>query len=665
MKQKLLLTLLFVLFNIFVQSETIDSISIDKKIYEVYSRKNDSIFAFSSIEKLISQSKSINYHGGLVSAIQLKGYLFLNYGKYNLAQKYIFEAYELTKNLKNDKVLAQTYRLIGTYYERKEEYEKALDFFFKSLNLRIKLNDNKGIAECNASIGIIFHYTGQIKKAILYYQRSLAFYLVEKNEKSIADVQSNIGAAYNNLGHLDSAIYYLQSVILIKNRLKDYIGQGQSYHNLATTYALKGEYNKALEYYNLAIKNTGRGAENDNNGSSYQLAGGTLIKLKRYDEAKKYLTISENILKRNNLYDELADNYIKQAELFEKLGDFKTSVYYNSLKNSLMDSLAQVKTKLSFDEIEAKYKAAEKQQELELLKSQNKILEQQSKYNSFLAIGSFLLLVTLTILLFYLKEVKQTRKELIQKNQLIEANNREAFYQNTNLENLIAENQTIMGVLAHDLRSPFSKILGLANILEDEDEKAEGLAYLNYIKTISKDALQLIQDTVNISQIYNEDAESLQAKVQPINSTQIIEETAAGFVAIAKEKSIAIIVNNNSDNLIFFSSKEYVRRILDNLISNAIKFSPVNSKVILSCSQINNNVVFSIKDNGPGLTEADQKQLYIRFKKLSARPTGNEASSGLGLFIVKQLIDLLGGNISVISEKGKGCEFIIEFKIKN
>jgi len=264
-----------------------------------------------------------------------------------------------------------------------------------------------------------------------------------------------------------------------------------------------------------------------------------------------------------------------------------------------------------------------------------------------------------------LKEVKQTRKELIQKNQLIEANNREAFYQNTNLENLIAENQTIMGVLAHDLRSPFSKILGLANIIEDEDERAESLVYLNYIKTISKDALQLIQDTVNISQIYNEDAESLQAKVQPINSTQIIEETASGFVAIAKEKSIAIIVNNNSDNLIFFSSKEYVRRILDNLISNAIKFSPSNSKVILSCSQINNNVVFSIKDNGPGLTEADQKQLYIRFKKLSARPTGNEASSGLGLFIVKQLIDLLGGNISVISEKGKGCEFIIEFKIKN
>lgn len=420
-----------------------------------------------------------------------------------------------------------------------------------------------------------------------------------------------------------------------------------------------------MEYYNLAIKNTGRGAENDNNGSSYQLAGGTLIKLKRYDEAKKYLTVSENILKRNNLLEELAENYIKQAELHEKMGDFKTSMYYNSLKNSLVDSLAQVKTKLSFDEIEAKYKAAEKQQELELLMSQNKMVEQKSKYYSFLAIGSFLLLVTLTILLFYSKEVKQTRKELIQKNQLIEANNREAVYQNTNLENLIAENQTIMGVLAHDLRSPFSKILGLANILDDEDEKAESLAYLNYIKTISKDALQLIQDTVNISQIYNEDAESLQAKVQPINSTQIIEETTAGFIAIAKEKSIDIVVNNNSDNLIFLSSKEYVRRILDNLISNAIKFSPINSKIILSCSQINNNVVFSIKDNGPGLTEADHKQLYIRFKKLSARPTGNEASSGLGLFIVKQLVDLLGGNISVISEKGKGCEFIVEFKIKN
>jgi signal transduction histidine kinase len=133
---------------------------------------------------------------------------------------------------------------------------------------------------------------------------------------------------------------------------------------------------------------------------------------------------------------------------------------------------------------------------------------------------------------------------------------------------------------------------------------------------------------------------------------------------VAKDKNIELVVNNTLENLKICNAKEYLNRVFDNLLSNAIKFSPANSKVVFSANQVNNKVVFSIKDSGPGFTDEDKKQLFMRFKKLSARPTGNEASSGLGLFIVKQLVSAMGGDIQVISEYGKGTEFIVELPIK-
>lgn len=661
---RVFLLLLFLTASFSVFSETLNPEIIKQKIYEVYVKKNDSAFAFSSVEKIIKESEKINYPSGVAAALQLKGYLYLSYGHFDMAKQYIFDAYELNKGLGNDTVLAQNLRIISMYYERKEEYEIALEYIFQSLNLRKKINDPKGIAECNASIGIIFHYTNQIQKAILYYKKSLSYYLLEKNEKSIADLQSNIGAAFNSLGNLDSAIYYLQSVAQIKIKLKDYIGLGQTYHNLGISYSLEGQYQRAFEYFNLAIKNTGGGENNDNNGTSYQLAGGVLIKLKRYDEAKKYLAISESILKKNNLTDELAENHLKFSELYEKIGDFKKSIYYNSLKNKLVDSLAQVKTKLSFDEIEAKYKAVEKSHEVELLKAQNKILEHETKYYSALAIGSLILMIVITILGFYLNILRRTRNKLIHQNQIIESQNKAAVYQNNNLENLIAENQTIMGVLAHDLRSPFGKIAGLTHLLRDEQDEKERIVFTDYIQNICKEALQIIQDTIHISEIYNEKANNLSAKTELFKPSAVLSNTVNSFKAIAQEKGIILELTDASDNVTIENSQEYLSRILDNLISNAIKFSPANAKVLLYSNVQQNHIVIGIKDQGPGLSEKDKEKLFKRFQKLSAKPTANESSTGLGLFIVKQLVELMDGTITVNSVQGQGAEFIVTLPLQ-
>ena len=114
-----------------------------------------------------------------------------------------------------------------------------------------------------------------------------------------------------------------------------------------------------------------------------------------------------------------------------------------------------------------------------------------------------------------------------------------------------------------------------------------------------------------------------------------------------------------AENINMNTDKSYLSRILDNLISNAIKFSPHGTSMKVEASLENGGIRFSVRDQGPGFSEADKKDLFKKFKKLSARPTGGESSNGLGLAIVKILVDRLGGKIQLNSAQGQGSEFII------
>jgi signal transduction histidine kinase len=104
---------------------------------------------------------------------------------------------------------------------------------------------------------------------------------------------------------------------------------------------------------------------------------------------------------------------------------------------------------------------------------------------------------------------------------------------------------------------------------------------------------------------------------------------------------------------------------MDNLLSNAIKFSPKESLVAVTLGEEGGYFYISIKDQGPGFTEEDQRSLFQKFKKLSARPTAGESSNGLGLAIVKTLVDRLDGNIELKTQVRHGSEFFIRFPLRD
>jgi signal transduction histidine kinase len=126
----------------------------------------------------------------------------------------------------------------------------------------------------------------------------------------------------------------------------------------------------------------------------------------------------------------------------------------------------------------------------------------------------------------------------------------------------------------------------------------------------------------------------------------------------ANRKSINLRIGT-SPELWARADRAATLQILDNLISNALKYSPPNTTVHIHTLPEQNYVLVKIRDEGPGISEADQRKLFQKFSRLSARPTGGESSTGLGLSIVKRLAEAMGGTIQCHSALGAGATFIL------
>jgi len=154
-----------------------------------------------------------------------------------------------------------------------------------------------------------------------------------------------------------------------------------------------------------------------------------------------------------------------------------------------------------------------------------------------------------------------------------------------------------------------------------------------------------------------------------ININELVTDSIDKNLLNALKKSQEIVFAQDESFKGFIEGDRIrIAEILDNILSNAIKFSPLEKTITINVEQATNKfkdsiVRIEVKDNGPGFSKEDLSKIFGAFQRLSAQPTGGESSSGLGLSIVKKLVELHNGKISVESKLGKGSKFIIDFPL--
>ena len=219
-----------------------------------------------------------------------------------------------------------------------------------------------------------------------------------------------------------------------------------------------------------------------------------------------------------------------------------------------------------------------------------------------------------------------------------------------------------IGNVVHDLRSPVASINMIAEFLEEElpdlsTQQHDLVVSIKKSSTTMLDRICCILDNTRLEKGINFEDLIEGSPYDPI--CQSIEK----HQILAIDKNITIInkIPEKLPNTYF--DKEALDSVLSNLISNAIKYSLPNTTVQLYHIIEKGKVIFCIKDEGLGMSDEDLKKVFGEFAKLSARPTGGEGSSGLGLSLVKKLVEQMGGTVSASSEgKGKGSTFSFSLK---
>lgn len=236
--------------------------------------------------------------------------------------------------------------------------------------------------------------------------------------------------------------------------------------------------------------------------------------------------------------------------------------------------------------------------------------------------------------------------------------------QNQELILLNQDKNEFLAIAAHDLKNPLSGILGLSENIVDSKGEMPSEDILEYTQMIKDSAERMFLLITNLLDVNSLESGKITVHLKPVDILDILKKNLNNYQDRAKNKQLTLHLIANEDNVyIAYADKELVHQILDNLISNAIKYSPANANknIYMRISEQHNMIRCEIQDEGQGLTPQDQKKLFSKFQRLSAKPTGGEHSTGLGLFIVKKLIEAQHGRVWCESDIGKGAMFIVEF----
>jgi signal transduction histidine kinase len=158
---------------------------------------------------------------------------------------------------------------------------------------------------------------------------------------------------------------------------------------------------------------------------------------------------------------------------------------------------------------------------------------------------------------------------------------------------------------------------------------------------------------------------AIQLQISCINAQDVWENVLVNLNETARKKQQTIVQRIEADCMVFADAIR-LYQIFENLCSNAIKYSPIGAQILVVLETRGSNLRFLVEDEGQGIAESDKAKLFGLFQKLSATPTAGESSHGVGLAIVKQIVDAHGGTIRVeVASKGKGTVFIVELPLQS
>jgi signal transduction histidine kinase len=256
-------------------------------------------------------------------------------------------------------------------------------------------------------------------------------------------------------------------------------------------------------------------------------------------------------------------------------------------------------------------------------------------------------------------------EKVIARTREIQLKNKELIRLNHKLIKLNHEKNEFLSIAVHDLKNPLAAIQGLADLIQTslnepyvEDSFTEIIEYARIITTSSQQMVEIITNLLDVNAI---ESGGITFSVNKLDLCETVQFVVRNYFERANAKNIQLQFQFPEQECLILTNELATCQVLENIISNAIKYSPYGKRVIVRLFKKEDNVLCEIQDEGPGLNEDDLSKLFKKFSRLTPKPTGDEHSTGLGLFIVKKLVEKMNGKVWCKSQLGQGSTFVVAF----
>ncbi len=549
-------------------------------------------------------------------------------------------------------------------YKKERIFDKALEYANKAIVYSDKNRNNFSLANGYQTLGIIFYDFKKYDLAIEKLLRSVAIYNSLEPTSELALSYYNLGMCFMNKANYSRAESYFDKSTSIYQSLDLSNAKNMVQLQKALLYLEKKEdaiAEKTFEELTRLPKD--KNIFEMQSEAFYQL-GNLKAKQDINNLALNYLIRGYQIsINDKNLEQQL--KFCKNlSEIYEKLGDSKNSLIYLKTYTKLKDSIQSISRSNERHYVSERVKVNDIMKSMEKLDKENKEKEKEGKFSKLINILSIALITILSLLSLSLYKNNIIRNK---SNELLKEKNNELEIAKERMEKASKARAEFLSTVSHELRTPLNAINGISHILLEDKPKASQIEYLKSLKFSGNYLLTYINEILEINRI-----ESNNIEIEQINFN--FKELLHNIQNSLKEQASQ---NNNEfkleiakevpENLIGDPTK--LSQIFINLINNALKFThngTITVKAyVIHKSEDDCSLKFEVADTGIGIPKDKQESIFESFSQGSVEINRKYGGTGLGLTIVRRLVSLMGGKITVESEVNKGSTFLfsLDFKI--
>ncbi|MCT8341024.1 tetratricopeptide repeat protein [Flavobacteriaceae bacterium TK19130] len=603
-------------------------------IYRINSESDSALFHY---QLAFEKASRFGYYNGKIDALMGLGNTYNRTSDWKLALSYFNQVIDLATAAGDSVKIGSAHNNLGNTYLNQGQLEKALEQYQNSL----KLGDENIQKVALINIAVVYTSLNKLDNARDYYQQGLEIAKRDNNLHHLAFIYKNLGVVEKKSKNYEKALYYYNEALTINEKVSDDYTISEIHYNIGNILFEQGVYEEAIAKYqeSLALQQ----AIDHKSGACYSLlAIGMAYKgLKNYDLAIEALQSAERMADSTGLLTAKTDVTREVADILKEQGNFEEALQYQMVYKQLSDSLTAIRSEEKIAELETLYQTAKKEQEIELLSTENQVanlkLQKQQNLRNYLII--------LAIILILLIAVAYSRYQIKVKA-------------HTKLKELDTLKTNFFTNISHEFRTPLTLILSPLEKILKREPNIETTQDLHLIKRNANRLLELINQILDLSKL---EAGKLKLQVKKGTIEEFLSIVVASFASLAQSNNITFTYNFENLPKEAFYDEDKLYKIINNLLSNAFKITPAGGSVRLKAFGKSEDLLIQVEDTGPGLSTAEQEQIFERFHQNER--VAKVGGTGIGLTLTKELITLHHGSVSVASKQGEGTIFTASIPI--